>query len=271
MPRLDWMYEPTSQLDIVVSMYKEPTWEVRSIVSALEEIPTVYNRHPRVIIYTKDPDADVLALQRETGAANVTKLPNVGRESHTFLHHILSNWNDLAAQTLFIQAEVHMVDAFLARIRDYYLPSTGMMALGYSGRTCDCNDCGDRDWHDTNPNNTIASVYQRVHNQTCDRALMSYRGQFIASARRIRAVDPAIYEELSRDLSEPESWSFKDEFRYDVDRVNTVDAPQFGYTVERLWNILFQCSDPYVAWLCPSFENGISRWGSRRDCQCFDY
>ena len=30
-------------------------------------------------------------------------LPNVGRESHTYLHHIVENWDHLAAVTIFMQ------------------------------------------------------------------------------------------------------------------------------------------------------------------------
>ena len=33
-------------------------------------------------------------------------LPNVGRESHTYLHHIINNYHCLADVTLFVQGEV---------------------------------------------------------------------------------------------------------------------------------------------------------------------
>ena len=33
-------------------------------------------------------------------------LPNVGRESHTYLHHIITNYHCLANVTLFVQGEV---------------------------------------------------------------------------------------------------------------------------------------------------------------------
>jgi hypothetical protein len=37
---------------------------------------------------------------------NSIKLPNVGRESHTFLYHIITNWDNLADKTLFTQGEM---------------------------------------------------------------------------------------------------------------------------------------------------------------------
>ena len=35
----------------------------------------------------------------------VIKLPNIGRESHTYLHHIIENYNNLANRTLFLQGD----------------------------------------------------------------------------------------------------------------------------------------------------------------------
>lgn len=37
---------------------------------------------------------------------NSKKLSNVGRESHTYLYHIISNWDNLAETTLFTQGEL---------------------------------------------------------------------------------------------------------------------------------------------------------------------
>jgi hypothetical protein len=37
---------------------------------------------------------------------NVIKLPNIGRESHTYLYHIVNNYDNLASQTLFIQGKI---------------------------------------------------------------------------------------------------------------------------------------------------------------------
>lgn len=67
-------------LDIVVARYNE-------------DISWTYKYRPNVIIYNKgnDPiDGSIL-------------LPNVGRESHTYLYHIISNYNNLANKTVFVQ------------------------------------------------------------------------------------------------------------------------------------------------------------------------
>jgi hypothetical protein len=37
---------------------------------------------------------------------NIINLPNIGRESHTYLYHIITNYNNLADKTLFIQGRI---------------------------------------------------------------------------------------------------------------------------------------------------------------------
>ena len=38
---------------------------------------------------------------------NNSTLPNVGRESHTYIHHIITNWENLADITVFLQGHPH--------------------------------------------------------------------------------------------------------------------------------------------------------------------
>ena len=49
--------------------------------------------HARVFVYDKGPDPDPAD----------TRLPNVGREAHTFLHHIVHHYHALPDATLFLQ------------------------------------------------------------------------------------------------------------------------------------------------------------------------
>jgi hypothetical protein len=55
----------------------------------------------KVTLYTKGPETSTLKLVPD---AIVRQLPNVGRESHTFLHHIVHNFDKLADWTVFSQA-----------------------------------------------------------------------------------------------------------------------------------------------------------------------
>ena len=52
----------------------------------------------KITIYNKGKD-DITLLPNWT----ITKLPNIGRETHTYLYHIINNYNNLADRTLFLQ------------------------------------------------------------------------------------------------------------------------------------------------------------------------
>lgn len=74
---------PTN-VDIVLSRYDEDTsWVQR------------FRRQARLVIYNKGPPQN-----------GTIELPNVGRESHTYLHHIVNNYDDLARWTVFSQAQI---------------------------------------------------------------------------------------------------------------------------------------------------------------------
>ncbi|KAF2433635.1 hypothetical protein EJ08DRAFT_647313 [Tothia fuscella] len=264
---LDVDYHPATEMEIVISMYKEPLDSVNTIISRMKNIPQIPD-DVRIHIYSKDADSDVRYIKTMTGAHNVTKLPNVGREGATYLHHITHNWDTLAKHTLFVQADIHNPREFFPRLEGYFDPQhTGMLSLGFSGQVCDGQSCGDRwGWKDTS--GAIPEIYHQVYNQTASDVLLSYKGQFIASARRIRGIKKAIYERLLDELDDPQSWAHGEE--YLQGREDSLDKPVFGYTLERLWNTLLQCSDMEVAWKCPTLLSGTRRGGWVGDCQCFD-
>ncbi|KEQ76285.1 hypothetical protein M436DRAFT_39398 [Aureobasidium namibiae CBS 147.97] len=267
--RLDTSYNSTSALDIVMSMYREPPSHITDTFALLTSLPSIGPKSPRLILYTKDPAANLTLLQQQTNATRVLQLPNLGREGHTYLHHIISSWDDLAAQTFFLQASIHNHREFAARVTDYYTPETGMLSLGFSGQSCECNNCGDRfGWQDRS--GIVEQTWKEVFNQTCgeQRMLLSYKGQFVASAARIRANEKAMYDKLRDALEEPNSWAHEQE--YLQGRPDSLNAPYFGYTLERLWSVIMQCSEERIATLCPTLLSGQRRGGSKEDCQCLD-
>jgi hypothetical protein len=303
--QLDLDYEAPSEMDIVVSMYKESPQEVRSLYTTLLEMDLVAARNPRLLIYLKDATADVATVKSQTGAHNVTILPNVGREGETYLHHIIDHWDELAAHTIFVQADVHNPREFYPRVRDYFRPNTGMLSLGFVGNVCsDCNECIDRyGWAEERQ--ILADVYRDINrshdhttttpstakvatatttkteeghgdadddtgdkNSECPPLLLSYKGQFVVSGRRIRGVPLSLYSDLRNDLVDPKSWAHAPEYLHG--RPDSMNSPFFGYTLERLWSTLFQCSDLGVGWRCPTLLSGRRRGGNPGDCQCFD-
>jgi hypothetical protein len=267
-PRLDRGYKPVSELDVVVSMFKEPPSAVKSTFDRLKGLPEIGRRNPRLIVYTKDPAANIEQLLEQTGANSVVQLSNVGREGHTYLHHVIEQWEDLAAQTIFLQADIHNPREFFPRVRDYYTPQTGMLSLGFGGQTCNCRDCGDRfGWWD---NTLVGQVWSQAMNETCtdQQMLLSYKGQFVASAARLRGNEQSLYKNLRTALEDPEDFVHQQE--YLQGRPDSMNAPFFGYTLERLWSVLLQCSEERIATCCPTLLSGTRRGGSKEDCQCFD-
>ena len=73
--------------EIVVARYNENLDWLKKIKKSKDLKITVYNKGP--------DDIDVPFI----------RLPNIGRESHTILYHIINNYNNLADQTIFCQGD----------------------------------------------------------------------------------------------------------------------------------------------------------------------
>ncbi len=88
-----WLYADKDYPDLVVAHYREDLGWLAQIQD--------YVGH--VYLYCKDPDQCTkgLPLSLEAQKVTVVHLPNVGREAHTFLYHILTHYEDLAHRTVF--------------------------------------------------------------------------------------------------------------------------------------------------------------------------
>jgi hypothetical protein len=263
---LDHDYKPVVPLEIVISMYKEPVGDVSDLIATLNAEPKTAGA--LVTIYNKDRDADTESIRLKTGADRVIQLPNVGREGETYLYHINHQWDELAQHTIFLQADIHNPREFYTRLWSYFDANrTGLLSLGWSG-ACSCEDCSDRfSWRDTT--GLLPFYHNKIDKSAeCKDILLSYKGQFVVSAGRIRGISKTIYSDLWRGFVDEDSWAHKPE--YLQGRPDSMSAPDFGYTMERMWNVLFQCSDMEVAWRCPTLLSGWRLGGNIEDCQCFD-
>ncbi|KAF9701319.1 hypothetical protein EKO04_000443 [Ascochyta lentis] len=264
---LDQKYVPQLPVEIVLSMYNEPLDEVRKLVNQLQSMPALSDAH--VTIYIKDSKADNTYIKQQTGAHNVTTLANVGREGETFLNHIINRWDDLARQTIFLQAGIHNPREFYTHVSNYYnRAQTGFLNLGWPGRICDYENCSDRfGWQDNL--HFIPQVCKQMYgSDVCENVLLSYKGQFIVSAARIRGINKDVYHDLRQAFVDEKSPAHQPSNLQG--RPDSMSAPDFGYTMERLWNLLFQCSSVDVGWKCPTLLSGWRLGGDISDCQCFD-
>ncbi|KAH7393989.1 hypothetical protein DE146DRAFT_757468 [Phaeosphaeria sp. MPI-PUGE-AT-0046c] len=263
--RIDQSYEPPSQLEIVLSMYKEPIEDVKDLLASLKSAHET--RKASVTIYTKDEEADAVHIKLITGADSVIKLQNVGREGETYLYHITNRWDSLAKHTMYLQADVGFSKNFYKRLRNYFVPErTGFLHLGFF-EPCSCEQCGDEFWWWDHAK-LIPKYYAEIYNLTCEDVLLSYKGSFIASAARTRGLGKEFYHDLRQTLVDKNSWAHQPEFLQG--RPDSMAAPDFGYTLERMWSMVFQCAEMDIAWKCPSSTSGWRLGGDISDCQCFD-
>jgi len=88
---LDWAFAAYAELDVQV------------VVSKFNENLDWLNRAPfsgyPVKVYNKGPNE---GARNGLRACTTRVLPNVGRESHTYLHHIIENYDSLANITVFL-------------------------------------------------------------------------------------------------------------------------------------------------------------------------
>ncbi|EKD20831.1 uncharacterized protein L3040_000936 [Drepanopeziza brunnea f. sp. 'multigermtubi'] len=278
MSTFDTAYIPTERFEIVVSMYKEDTASVKTMLTSLKHTTLLSTLKPRVIVYTKDPDQDLYALKKATGADIVERLDNTGREGGTYLWHIVNKWDELAEQTMFIQAHAHNMRELIPRINSYLVPATGMLSLGFTGVTCACGSCSDR-WGWEDKWGVIPALYEKIYSQPCRRdepILLSYKGQFVVSARRIRGVGIKTFAGLLTTITSPRAAEGgihpgSDEMKGVGTEADSSSNPFFGFTVERLWGLVMQCAtDAGVAARCPSLLSGMGYAGKVEDCQCLD-
>lgn len=282
-PRLDSDFTPDVDLDIVVARYNRPWERMMSEIDSLLRSEGLQDLLTRVIVYNKgadDMDRDEAAVRPNV---EIKSLQNIGREGATYLEHIVSRWDDLARQTLFIQERPHDFGLLRQRVADYLAPETGFMSLSYAGVVTDCAHPHDRSW--SQDPRVITSLYRNFKPssaaQECRDVVLTYRGQFIASGARIRGNDKSLYERMLRELQDPGSWMHSESFtnspwNRDIRPLDSLNAPVFGYTLERMWGVVMQCSNARVASKNPSLLGAYvhSAWFGRKfpleDVQCLD-
>ncbi|KAH8915670.1 hypothetical protein BT69DRAFT_862241 [Atractiella rhizophila] len=271
-----------------MSYFDEPIHGLLISVQTFYSSRAFTDRKPRLIIYVKN---DELAkseerlrnFKEETGANHVvTGLANWGRESGTYLRHIIINYNTtresveghrrcdgiscplgLATHTLFIQP--HLSWERLAVTRYELLEDhTGFM----TGTVWLRSDCG-KDGRGNGEFPRMAQIYTMFREEPCPptNQLATYSGQFFASRRRIRENKWSAYKELDDLLEAPAGHPIYQEgdwWKYHGEPGPT--NPYLGHAVERSWPTIFNCIDPTMAERC--FD---SDWiARRRDCQCYD-
>lgn len=249
-------------LDVVVARYDEPLEGLSEALAPIFELPSMFPLKKRVILYNKGGDElDATRLAAWFPLAEhleVRTLENdAGREGGTYLSHVLTSRDDLAEHTLFMQADPHEKQELRARIRQYFVKETGFLSLAYIGNFCSsCERCGDFSGTWQANGSLLRPIFAQSNlGAVCQDISLTYRGQFIVSKQRIEANEPSVYEDLRDRLS----------------KADISNHGSFGYTLERLWGVVFRC--PAISASCPSLFSGLLGTFAPDGisaCQCFD-
>ncbi|KAL3132245.1 hypothetical protein ABBQ32_008833 [Trebouxia sp. C0010 RCD-2024] len=250
------------KLDIVLSHYwASNSQQVTEIWKQVSSLPTIEESKPYFFMYCKSikvPDEDFDWFHEH---GEVQHLDNVGRESHTFVLHMLLNLDDLADHTLFHQAIPDNVHLLMQRL-GLFGPSTGLLALGYMGK-CTCTTC----WLHHIPK--VREIWAMARQSFCapdeDHAVFM-RGAFLVSSHRIRSVPVQVYKTLLKYSGSPNGHWVHTEHSEDWARSSS--NPLSAHVLERTWNVLFDCLDPDIVDVCERCTDEDSCLPSA--CQCSD-
>ena len=248
---------PNPQFDVVIAHYSEEPYYIKVWTDSLRSIPYMQELGVRIIIYTKG-SMKLAAIKEASGADEVIQLPNVGREGGTYLHHMLSVYEDPPQFTLFAQAKLkkaqeegsgEMKEWLQNRLRTKFDHNTGFMSMDRKHDVCYCGHCTDMGRDDFYP--LWPQIYSMLQGNLCQRLeghVLSFNGHFIVSRKRILARSRETYQYLQALVDAPEDHWIHSEPEpkwFEKDKGKSIPSnPKFGHTLERLWHTIFNCDDP---------------------------
>ena len=95
---------PPTTAHVVIAHYSEP-------IEPLMDVCAVSFAGAHVFVYTKGPARlDRRTLERPGIGISLIALPNVGREGHTYLHHIIAHYSCLPDKLVFLPGSVQLDD-----------------------------------------------------------------------------------------------------------------------------------------------------------------
>lgn len=102
--------EKNKHIHIVIARYAEPLdWlcddQIFNKISSSKTKTTIY-------IYNKGKDDITLCNIPDHISIQIKKIPNVGRCDHTYLHHIIENYDNLADVTIFLPGSANLHNKF---------------------------------------------------------------------------------------------------------------------------------------------------------------
>lgn len=261
-------HQKEPQFQLVISHYNENLYKVKEWVSALREMPFVKELGTTVTVYTKNKHANLDQIKELLDAAEVIRLPNVGREQGTYMHHINKTYDHMYPYTMFSQAGIAglndtgntsrpFTDWLDKSLRYKFTNKTKFFNLQHGGNPlfCTCGNCM------TGYFPLLPQLQTLFDNKVCDSTepkSISWLGQFIVAKERVIARPRWIYEYIGSLVDAPEDhWIHREQQPAEIKKnmgESAPDNPLFGHTVERIWPTLFNCSNE------PEMEGCMGSW-----------
>jgi hypothetical protein len=219
-----------NRIEMVVARYNEPLNWLRRVPAAI-----------RVLVYNKNDEVHEIdsTLRNGKEVVQTKSLPNIGREAHTYLWHIVHNYETLAPWTIFCQGrpfdhafDFHHTLRTLAENAPEEMSECEFRPLGHIIDTDDAQ--GSRlfvQWSKNEDGRLLDAVdFYRALFGTEGPSEYSFRlgAQFIVSAACIRRRERSFYEralQISQDL------------------------PDAAHCFERMWPHVFAVESPDVGLL----------------------
>ena len=183
-------------LTVVVARYNE----------SLEWTSNISNTRTKCIIYNKGSKLDHIGP--------IIHLPNVGREGHTYLYHIINNYDNLSEYTMFLQGQPFDHTPYLESIlaSDEWKKPFHVMSANIFNLTVN---------HDSNPY-TMLELYNILFNRKKTEFSFWFGAgaQFCVSRTTIRSRSKEFYQKIYAILARD---------------VNPIE----GHAIERFWPMIF--------------------------------
>lgn len=211
-----WRPPKVRSFDLIIAHSAgDPQDQIAELITSYTSSPEIASFSPEVQVYSKDPTLDLsnvghLRGSQFTGPISVQLLANAGGPTASYLHHIITNWDKLSQQTLFITTtpSTPPIDPVLMRQRlsDYFIygsfpmpdanEKTAFLNLGPM-EVCNCGECKDSTgWEDSF--HLLPSMWGGANPGVgrCENILLTRGNYFIASAARLRGVKKDMWELL---------------------------------------------------------------------------
>jgi hypothetical protein len=272
------------RLDLVLSHYNEPLLAVTAFVArARAALPSsVAAAGVRVFFLTHGacaadgapifPPANATTeedSQRVPPSWQVTCLPNYGKESYAYLRWIEAHRHDFSRLVWFSQAQPddYMEPRIWPRL-PLLTRRTGMLGLALVlDASCDGGS-------EVALGTYLGALHYVATRRFCTFPwTVFWNGEFVVSARRLRAQPARLYTSLRETLELPDGHGVHNaDARWREPKsgaLSTRANPKFGYAMERAWNVLWNCTRMHLPGACgcdATHPDGCVAHA----CQCLD-